>query len=211
MAGGESQQGDPRGNGEAGPERDRFIAAFGKAAAEHGYRDFTFEQVARYAETSQQQVEAHFANREEGLAAAQDAFLNRIWLDVLDACGSAGEWPVRVRAALRAVIFSLTEASTLARVFAIEATAANFAAAERQLAALDGFARLLRDGRRLYPDASDLPVATERALVGGIASIICGHLLAEEPRALAAMEPDLVELVLVPYVGRAEAKQIAQG
>jgi AcrR family transcriptional regulator len=211
MVGGESQQGDPRSYGEAGPERERFIAAFGKAAAEHGYRELTFEQVARYAETSQQQVEAHFANKEEGLAAAQDAFLNRIWLDVLDACGSTGEWPDKVRAALRSVIVSLTEASALARVFAIEATAVSFAAAERQFAALDGFARLLRDGRRLYPDASELPVATERALVGGIASIICGHLLAEEPRALAAVEPDLVELILVPYVGRSQAKQIAQG
>jgi AcrR family transcriptional regulator len=211
VAGGESQQGDPRDSSAAEPERDRFIAAFGKAASEHGYQNLTVEQVARYAGTSEEQVEAHFANKEEGLAAAQDAFLDRIWLDVLDACEAAGEWPVRVRAALRSVIISLTEASGLARVFAIEATAASFAAAERQFAALDGFARLLRDGRRHYPAASELPAATERALVGGIASIICGHLLAEEPRALAAVEPDLVELILAPYVGPKQARQIAHG
>lgn len=207
----ESQAADPIETGAAEAERSRFIAAFGKAASEHGCRDLTVEQVARYAGTSRDRIELHFASKEEGLVAAQDAFLNRLWLDVLDACETAGEWPTRVRAALRSVIFSLAEASTLARVFTIEVTAANFAAAERQFAVLDGFARLLRDGRRLYPDASDLPAATERALVGGIASIISGHLLAEEPRALAALEPELVEIVLVPFVGLSQAKKVAQG
>jgi AcrR family transcriptional regulator len=206
-----SQRGDQIDSGAVEAERARLIAAFGKAASEHGYRDLTVEQVARYAGTSRDRIALHFASKEEGLVAAQDAFLNRIWLDALDACETAGEWPARVRAALRAVILSLAEASTLARVFMIEVTAASFAAAERQFAVLDSFARLLRDGRRLYPEASGLPVATERALVGGIASIISGHLLAEEPRALAALEPELVEIVLVPFVGPGQAKRVAQG
>jgi AcrR family transcriptional regulator len=206
-----SQRGDQEETGTAEAERNRLIAAFSKAASEHGYRDLTVEQVARYAGTSRDRIELHFATKEEGLVAAQDVFLNRIWLDVIDACETAGEWPARVRAALRSVIFSLAEASTLARVFMIEVTAASFAAAERQFAVLDSFARLLRDGRRLYPESSGLPAATERALIGGVVSIISGHLLAEEPRALAALEPELVEIVLVPFVGPSQAKRVAQG
>jgi AcrR family transcriptional regulator len=211
VARGESQRGDPRDPGRADPERARFIAAFGKAASEHGYRDLTIEQVARYAGTAPARIEAYFDSKEEGLVAAQDAFLDRIWLDVLDACETPVEWPLRVRAALRSVIVSLTEASALARVFAIEATGASVAAAERQFAVLDSFARLLRDGRRIYPRAAKMPKITERALVGGVASIISGHLLAEEPRVLAALEPQLVELVLTPYVGARLAGQIALG
>jgi AcrR family transcriptional regulator len=190
-------------------ERDRFIAAFGKAASEHGYRDLTFEQVARYAGAPAERLEFHFANKEEGLVAAQDAFLNRLWLDVLEICEAPGDWPIRVRAALTSVITTLAEASTLARVFTIEATAASFAAAERQFAALDSFARLLGDGRRLYPRAAELPAATERVLIGGIASMITVPLLAEEPQALLALEPQLVELVLVPFVGAGRARQVA--
>jgi AcrR family transcriptional regulator len=205
------QRGDQEDSGTAEAERTRLIAAFSKAASEHGYRDLTVEQVARYAGTSRDRIEHHFANKEEGLVAAQDAFLNQICLDVVDACQTAGEWPVRVRAALRSVIFSLAEASTLARVFIIEVTAASFAAAERQFAVLDSFASLLRDGRRFYPEASGLPAATERALIGGIASIISGHLLAEEPRALAALEPELVEIVLGPFVGPSQAREVARG
>ncbi len=191
------------------PERGRFVAAFGKAAAEHGYRDLTIDQVARYAGTSRTQIEAHFRNKEQGLVAAQDAFLDQLWLDVLDACDEADEWPTKVGAALRAVIASLVEADSLARVFTVEAPAASFAAAARQLAVLDGFAKLLGQGRRHYPAASSLPPVTERAVVGGIASIISGFLLAEEPQALSAIEPELVELILVPYVGPHEAKQLA--
>lgn len=210
MDGGDFQHADPRDPGGSEPERERFIAAFGKAASEHGYRELTVELVARYAGSSRERVEQHFASKEEGLIAAHDAFLNRIWLDVIDACETAAEWPLKVRAAMRSVIHSLSEASTLARVFTIEATAASFAAAERQFAILDGFARMLRDGRRLYPQASELPVATERALVGGIASILFAHLLAEEPGMLATVEPELVELLLGPFLGQSQAKQVAQ-
>jgi AcrR family transcriptional regulator len=211
VARGEPQQRNPSDAGGADPERARFVAAFGKAASEHGYRDLTIEQVARYAGSSPERIGVYFASKEDGLVAAQDAFLDGIWLDVLDACEAPVEWPLRVRAALRSVVVSLTEASALARVFAIEATAASVAAAERQFAVLDSFARLLRDGRRIYPRAGELPTLTERALVGGVASIISGHLLAEEPRVLAGLEPQLVELILTPYIGPRLAGQIAQG
>lgn len=209
MAGGGGTQRGSSGEHGADPERDRLIAAFGKAASEHGYRDLTVEQVARYAGTSRARIEAYFGSKEQGLVAAQDAFLDRLRLDVLDACAGPGEWPLRVRAAMRSLIASLVEASALARVFAVEATAVSFAAAERQLAVLDAFAKLLREGRRDNPAASALPPVTERAVVGGIASIITGFLLAEEPQALASLETELVELVLIPYVGREQASRIA--
>ena len=94
------------------------------------------------------------------------------------------EWPLKVRAALEVTLSYLAEAASVARVFAVEA-AANLSATERQFAAVESFAAMLRDGRRLYPRAAALPAPTERALVGGIASIISGHLLAEEPQLLS--------------------------
>lgn len=209
VVGGESQQGGPSGPGRADPERDRLIAAFGKAASEHGYRSLTLEQVARYAGTSRAQVEAHFASKEEGIAAAQEVFLDRLWLDVLDACAEAAAWPEKVRAALRTILVSLAEASSLARVFTVEANDASLAAAERQFAVLDRFAELLSQGRRYFPQASSMPSSTERALIGGVASIVSGRLLDEEPQALMALEPELLELVLIPYIGREQARQLA--
>lgn len=211
MAGGNPQR-RPEADPEAtGAQRERLVSAFAKAAAEHGYAGLELEQVLRYAGVDRATLEAHFESKEQGLIAAQDAFLDRLWLDVVGACSAPGDWPLKVRAALAAVLASLVEASNLARVFAVEAAAASLAAAERQYAALDQFATLLSDGRRHFPEASSLPDATERALVGGIASIVSGHLLMEDPQAIPVLEPQLVELLLIPYLGEGEARRIAAG
>ncbi|MBK5218886.1 MAG: TetR/AcrR family transcriptional regulator [Thermoleophilia bacterium] len=211
MAGGPSQQRSEVDSGDPGGDRERLVAAISRAAGEQGYDKLTVEHVIRYAGVPLATFYEHFATTEQGLIAAQDAFLDRIWLDVLDSCEAIEGWPAKVSAAVRTIVLTLAEASALARVFAVEATAASFAAAERHYAALDRFARLLRDGRDHYPQASGLPPSAELAVVGGIASIISRHLLAEEPKALAEMEPELVELVLLPYVGLRQASRIARG
>jgi AcrR family transcriptional regulator len=190
-------------------QRERIVAAIAKAASEHGYAKLTVEQALRYAGLPRAAFDAHFESKEQALIAAQDAFLTRLWLDVVTACDSSLNWPLKVRAALAAILASLVEAHNLARVFAVEVAAASLAAAERQFAALDRFAELLREGRRLYPDATTLPGATERALVGGIASIVSSHLLMEDPQAIPALEDELVELVLIPYLGEGEARRVA--
>jgi AcrR family transcriptional regulator len=209
VAGGPPQRRPPAESDDYAEPRVRLIAAISKAAADHGYERLTIEQVSRYAGVSPTTFAEHFDSKEQGLIAAFDVFLERLWLEVAAACEGAAPWPAKVRAGLRALLGSLTEASALARVFAVEAAAASLAVTERQLAALDEFAALLRDGRALYPRAATLPEATERALVGGIASIIAGHLLAEDPQGLIALEPQLVELVLIPYVGEGEARRVA--
>lgn len=185
-----------------------MVAAISRAAGEQGYDNLTVEHVVHYAGVPDATFYKHFATTEQGLMAAFDAFLDRLWLEVYAVCESDAGWPQKVRATLDVTLSYLAEASNVARVFAVEA-AANLAATERQLAALEGFATLLRRGRRLYPRAAALPAPTERALVGGIASIVSGHLLAEEPQVLSALEPELTELVLMPYLGSGEAKRVA--
>ena len=198
-------------SGDPGEERERLVAAISRAAGEQGYDKLTVEHVVRYAGVSNATFYQHFATKEQGLMAAFDAFLDRLWLEVYAVCETDAEWPQKVRAALDVTLSYLAEASNVARVFAIEAAAASLAATERQLAAVESFAVLLSGGRRLYPRAAELPPPTERALVGGIASIISGHLLAEEPQALFDLEPQLTELVLMPYLGQSEARRIACG
>ena len=211
MTDGASRRHPPASQGAADDQRERLVAAFARAASEHGYAELTVEQVLQYAGASRAEFDAHFASKEQGLIAAQDAFLDELWLEVVAACEATQEWPLRVRAALRTVLDQLVETSSLARVFAVEAAATSLAAAERQLAALDKFALLLRDGRRHYPAASDLPQATERALVGGVSSIVSSHLLMDDPQAIPPQEAQLVELLLMPYLGVAEARRIASG
>lgn len=194
--------------GDRSDERERLLAAITRVAGEQGYFNLTVEDVVRYAGVAEDTFFDHFASTEEGLMAAFDSFLDRLWQEVCPVCEADVEWPQKVRAALDVTLTYLAEAASVARVFALEA-AANLAVTERQFAAMERYAAMLRDGRRHYPRGAELPAQTERAIVGGIASIVSRHLLAEDPQALSALEPELTQLVLMPYLGSAEAERIA--
>lgn len=209
MAGGQPQrrlQDEPE---EREETRARLLAAVAKAAGEQGYAEVTVDRVARYAGVSDVTFFQHFESREQALIAAYDAFVERLWGEAVTACAATAPWPARVRGAIAAVIGSLTEASSIARAFLVEATASSIAGAERQIVAMERFAELLREGRGADSRSQSLPEATERTLVGGVASIVSGCLLAEDPQALPALEPQLVELVLIPYLGVDAARRAA--
>jgi AcrR family transcriptional regulator len=190
-------------------QRPRLVAAFSKAAGEHGYARVDVDVVVRYAGLSAADFYREFAGVEQALLAAQEAYLGRLWLDIEGACEGAEVWPEKIRDSVTAVTESLVETSAVARVFAVEAPGASLAAAERQFAALDSLAVRMQRGRRFYPRAADLPEMTERALLGGAVSIVCEYLLAENPRAIPRMRSHLVELLLRPYVGDEEARRLA--
>jgi AcrR family transcriptional regulator len=199
-------------DGESSEElRARLVYAFSRAAGERGYSKLDIDLVCRYAGVSTERFREQFETIEQALVAAHEAFLQRLWLDLVGACEAGGEWPDRVRAGVGALVGSLSEASAAARVFAIEAPGISFVAAERQFAALDRLAALLRDGRSLYPQAAELPEVTERALIGGVVSIVCEHLLAEDPKAIPALRRQLVEILLTPYLGFEQARAVAGG
>jgi AcrR family transcriptional regulator len=191
-------------------ERARIVAGIARALSERGYAGLDSEQLLRYCGVSRERFEAHFESCEQGLIAAQEAFLDRLWLEVEGACDASREWAVNVRAAVAAALLFLAEAAALARVFAVEATAVSLAANARQFARLESFADLLSDGRNVHPRAAAMPPTTERALIGGIASIVADRLLSEEAQDLVRLEPQLSEFVLLPFLGPAEARRVVR-
>jgi AcrR family transcriptional regulator len=211
VAADESEQIRSRGPEGSVAERERLVAAISKTAAEHGYAGLTIDRVVSSSGISREVFEAHFQSCEQGLLAAQETFLDRLLGEAGGACDLSVPWPYRLRAGLRAVLSTLTEGAGLARVLMVEADAAGLAVAERRLVALDDFARLMRNGREDHPAAASLPAVTERVLVGGVASVVGERLLREEPTATPALEAELTELLLIPYLGPEEARRVAVG
>jgi AcrR family transcriptional regulator len=195
---------------ERAAERERIVAGITKAVGERGHARLTLDEILRHSGVSKDSFESHFETTEQGVVAAQGAFLDRLWLEVTGACGAERSWVANLRSGLAAALSYLGEASGLARVFAVEAAASSLAVSERQFAVLDRFAGLLRKGRDANPRAASLPALTERVLLGGIASIVTADLLSEEADELAALEPQLTELVLVFYLGKDEARRIVR-
>jgi AcrR family transcriptional regulator len=204
------QHSAPEGGEPSDELRGRIVASITRVAAERGYASFSVDAVLRAAGISQETFDRYFAGPEQALIAAHEDFLERLTLDARGACRGADGWPGQVHAATAAVLASLIEASSLARALWVEGAGASLASAERQFVALEQFAAMLRDGRRHYPAAAALPEITERVLIGGVASVASGCLLAEEPEALTQLCPELVEVLLIPYLGNAEARRAVQ-
>ena len=84
---------------------------------------------------------------------------------------------------------------------------------------LERYARARRIVDRLSCSAVDATAIRSRRPAGadrdrswslGAACLISSALLSEEPSRLASLEPELVELLLMPYLGRSEARRIAR-
>ncbi len=191
-------------------DRERIVAGIGKAVTEQGHAKLAVEDVLRYAGVSRETYEAQFATTEQGVLAAQEAFIERLWLEIVSACEIDRAWILNVRAALSAGLAYIGEASELARVFAVEAAASSMAVNEQQFVALDRFATLLQGGRD-QEGVPELPPMTERVLIGGIVSVVTARLLSEDAQGLEDLEPELTELVLVFYLGRDEARALVRG
>jgi hypothetical protein len=132
--------------------------------------------------------------------------VGRLQVAVLEACRQEEIWPAKVAAAISAAVdFAAAEPESV-RLLTVEALTQRPDGGRRYVRTIEHFAELLRaeaplDKRR--------PKSTEQALVGGVATTIADRLRQETPSDLRAVVPELIEFVLLPYVGSAEAKRWA--
>jgi hypothetical protein len=94
----------------------------------------------------------------------------------------------------------------------VEALVAGPAVVERYDAAIQSFVPYFQEGRKGRPPEvlSRLSPTTEEALVGGMVSLISRRIIAGKAEELEELLPDLVEFTLTPYLGSAEAAEIAK-
>jgi hypothetical protein len=132
--------------------------------------------------------------------------VGRLQVAVLEACQEQEQWPAKVAAAIAAAIdFAAAEPESV-RLLTVEALIQRPDGGRRYVRTIEHFADLLRieapiDERR--------PKSTEQALVGGVATTIADRMRHGTPGELQAAIPELVEFVLLPYVGSVEAKRWA--
>jgi AcrR family transcriptional regulator len=204
---------DVGGNGTGSPEsqaqRERLINAFTRVASERGYSETTAADVATVAGLPDNVFYEHFESKRQCLSAAHDAFFGRMMSEAADAIDPDDDWPTRVRDGVTAMLEFVDETFSRARFFAVEALAAGPLILERQAAEIERVVPMLREGRRRYPAAADLPELTELLLVGGAAYVVRASLLSEGPLPVKRLETELVEILLGPYLGSDEARRVA--
>jgi AcrR family transcriptional regulator len=190
-------------------QRQRLLAGTAQAVAELGYPAMNVEHVLVHAGVSRTTFYENFDNKRECVLVAHEQAFDRLSGELVGACAREAEWPRKVAAAIGAAIEFATRAPQEAQLLLPEAVAADPVIASRVLASNDFLVGLLRSGRERCPQAASMPELTERALVGAAMSVIGARLMSGEADRLAELEPQLVQLVLMPYVGNEEARKVA--
>jgi AcrR family transcriptional regulator len=194
----------------AAGHRDRITAGLAAAIAEKGYAAVTIADVVRHARVSKRTFYEHFADKEACFLAAYDMVADHIRASMRAAAESFEEWPQQVRAALATMLRFLASEPELARLCMVEPVAAGGEIAARHRASMQGFVEILKAGRPEHSGQRPLPQATEETLIGGIVSLIVREISAGRTEDLEKLLPDLVELILAPYLGIEEAERLAR-
>lgn len=191
-------------------QRERIITALVDTVAERGYNATTVAHITKAASVSRRTFYEHFADKEACFLAAYDMVADHIRDSMRAAAESFSEWPQQVRAALATMLRFLAAEPELARLCMVEPVAAGGEIAARHRASMQGFVEILKAGRPEHSGERPLPEATEATLVGGIVSLIVREISAGNAEQLEKLLPDLVELILAPYLGIEEAERLAR-
>lgn len=190
-------------------ERERLIDAFTKTAAERGYESTTIGAVTEAAGLPRAAFYRHFRDKGQCLTSAYDRFFDRLIEESQDAIDLDDPYPLQVKAAVGAALQFVVDGASFARLFTVEAVSVGPTIMNRYFTAIQRVVVLLRAGREHSPEAADLPELTERVLVSGVASFVIAALLEQEEARLAEFESQLVEILLLPYLGSTEAQKVA--
>jgi AcrR family transcriptional regulator len=191
-------------------QRSRLLAAAAQAVAEHGYASLSVEHIISLAGTSRSTFYANFDDKRDCVLVAHGEVFDRLASAIHRACASQHVWPQKVAAAVRASLDFAVESPEEARLLLFDVLGVDRELAAHVRASNDHLVGMLRAGREHSTEAAALPELTERAMVGAASSIIANRLMREQAEELRRIEPELVELMLVPYTGAEEARRIAR-
>ncbi len=154
--------------------RDRLIDAMSASIREKGFRETTVADVVRIARTSRRTFYEHFEDREACFLALFDATNDAMMEQIAAAVKPEAPLEEQVDSALDAYIDHVTAQPALYRSFVRELPGLGQEGADRQLAVIERFARLLVElvdsSRREQPEIGARPMTLDTAImiVGGL-------------------------------------------
>jgi len=131
--------------------------------------------------------------------------LARLETAVLDACTAQREWPAQVAAGIYAGVDFAIANPAVVEALTLGESAGNDSLRryERFIGRLAGFIQVNA------PVDSRRPGSTDEALVAGVVGLVGDHIRIGRVDRLVELRPELVLLMLLPYLGFAEAQRWA--
>ena len=190
-------------------QRERLLGACAEATLREGYASVAIGDIISGASVSRRAFYEHFKDKDACFAALLEVIVGHIEELVAGAIEPIEDWPERVVVAGRTLLDFFDAEPDLARLCLVEARAAGPAVSARLEGRLfEQGAAVLRAGRTLRSSARPLPDSLEGSLLGAMTSKLSRSVAAGDER-LGDLLPDLIEIVLTPYLGQAEAVAMA--
>jgi AcrR family transcriptional regulator len=194
----------------ANEQRRRILRATAELVAKRGYNDVTVELIVKRAKVSYKTFYRHFSNKEECFLTLIDSVFFLAQREIRGRLESdPGDWPQLVATTLRALVEMIVSDPILARATIVEAPTAGPVIFERYERSIEAFVPLFKLGRELSPRGEQLPSTIEITLAGSVLWSAYQRLIIGEVDRIAEELPELIELVLRPYLGEEEAARVA--
>lgn len=190
-------------------QRARLLVGIVTAVAKRGYNAATITAISEAASVSRHTFYDNFQNKEQCFLAAYDRAAEDVEAAIAAATQAPAEWPERVKAALAALLDFFAPEPDLARFFWLEPLGAGEVIVTRHRESVRALVKLLIADRLPSPDVPPLSKTAQEAVVGGVVSLISKRVNAGESKQLGQLLPDLLELLLAPYLGSGEAERLA--
>lgn len=192
----------------ASNHRDRLIVACVQEVQQRGYGGMTVASIIARAAVSRRTFYEFFDSKEACFLAVYNLIVSHLRQRMEAALAAAPDWPQGVRAAIATQLEFFASEPELARFCMVEPLAAGPPVSSRHRAELGSFAEMLRPGRALAAPPGPRE-GTEEAVSAGLASLVTRRIAAGRAESVGELLPDLVETVLTPFLGSAEAERVA--
>lgn len=192
----------------ASHQREHILDAAAEVFAKRGYRATTVDHLVAAARIGVGSFYEHFEGKEDCFLAAYDRIVAGGRERIAAAILPDAPWPEQVCAALRTLLELIAAQPLAARLVIVEAQTAGPAGLTRYEAVLADVAALIRRGRAFSPVSEELPQTLEDATVAGLAWLLHQRLVMGEAAGVQDVFPDLVDIVLAPYLGSEEATRL---
>ncbi|HET9591314.1 MAG TPA: helix-turn-helix domain-containing protein [Solirubrobacterales bacterium] len=194
----------------AAHQRERLFAATVDLVAERGYRNTSIDHIVKAARVGYVAFYDLFDGKEACFLAAFDRIVAETAEALAAAVARESEWAHQIAAGLGCLLDLIVADPRRARVGLVEVQAAGPAAYRRYEEALDRTVPKLREGRTFNPKTRDLSTTLEEAVLGGVVWIIHQRLVKGELKETEPLLEETIQIALSPYLGDAEAKQVAE-
>jgi len=191
-------------------QRERVLNAAIEVFAKRGYPGTTIDHLVDAAKIGVGNFYALFGGKEACFIACYERVVTETRVQIEAAIPAEGDWALKAREALRALLEVLEAEPLRARLALVEVQTAGPKALAAYEGTLESVIPLLAAGRKESPYAKELPQRLEEAIAGGLAWFLQQRIVVGELGSASERLPEAIEIVIEPFVGSKVAAKLAK-